>query len=99
MSVLLDVRNVRRDKASRGRVPGMSTMRRRLGTGPQDFTSKTPQAVEPSPRLLPVERIAPALGGVDVTDQAMVGPTGRRPLKEGAARPAESPADHCHADY
>lgn len=76
----------------------MSTMRRRLGTGPQAFTSTAPRAAEPSPRLLPVERNAPDPGGFDVTGQAMAGPTGRRPLKEGAARPAKGPANHCRAD-
>lgn len=70
----------------------MSTMRRRLGTGPEASVSTTPPAGEPSPRLLPVERIAPSSGGADVDRQAVAGRTGRRPLGEGAARAAEGPA-------
>ncbi|MEU2441826.1 hypothetical protein ABZ595_37440 [Streptomyces rubradiris] len=36
----------------------MSTPRRRLGTGPSTTRSTTTEPTEPSPRLLPVERIA-----------------------------------------
>jgi hypothetical protein len=43
--VLLDVRNTRHDKASRGRVPGMSTMRRRLGTGLEDVVGLVQELV------------------------------------------------------
>ncbi|GGV58718.1 hypothetical protein [Streptomyces griseoloalbus] len=76
----------------------MSTMRRRLGTGPEASASTTPPAVEPSTRLLPVERVSPGQGGADVDRQAVAGRTGRRALGEGAARAAEGPASPGHVE-
>jgi hypothetical protein len=68
----------------------MSTMRRRLGSGPS--TTRSTTTTDTGPRLLPAERVEPTalLGEVehqDVTDQK-----GRRILGSGtAATPEEAP--------
>ncbi|MEH0549245.1 hypothetical protein QA802_41275 [Streptomyces sp. B21-105] len=60
----------------------MSTMRRRLGTGPVT-TSSTPSA-ESGPRLLPAERVEPDVLLDDVDHQAVAADrVGRRVLGSG----------------
>lgn len=63
----------------------MSTMRRRLGTGPNTTSSTEP--VNASDRLLPAERIEPAAHPNDGEHRDVVEPRGRRTLGPGTTRP------------
>jgi hypothetical protein len=68
----------------------MSTMRRRLGSGPSTTTS-TP-TTDTGPRLLPAERVEPTALLGEVEHQDVVDPRGRRILGAGAAAtPEEAP--------
>lgn len=59
----------------------MSTTRRRLGTGPS--TTSNTLTANTSPRLLPVERIGPAVLLDDDEHQDVAQPSGRRTLGLG----------------
>ncbi|MGW9241286.1 hypothetical protein ACWGRL_21595 [[Kitasatospora] papulosa] len=61
----------------------MSTMRRRLGTGPS--TIKSTPSVDSAPRLLPAERVEATSLLDDDERQAVADPKGRRSLGPGIA--------------
>jgi hypothetical protein len=71
----------------------MSTMRRRLGTGPT--TTRSTPTTEAAPRLLAAERVEPGslLGEVQYQD-ATADRKGRRTLGPGVSPPSEENPGH-----